>query len=212
MSRTRRLVVVLLLNLALITALVVVGVTANSLAVLAAGADYLADAAAIGGSLLAIWLASRPPSRTRPRGYPNAPNIAALLNAGWLLIINVAVAVSAIQRLTAGSGRVEGLPVLIASAAAAGVMIIGVAVLARAPGDGNAREDLNVRAVLLDTAADAATAAGVAASGAVILAVGGWYWLDPAVALVIAVIVSYHAIKLVREAASATRRPEPVRA
>jgi Co/Zn/Cd efflux system component len=55
-SRTRRLVIVLLLNLSLVTALVVTGLVAYSLAVFAAGADYLADAAAIGVSLLAIWL------------------------------------------------------------------------------------------------------------------------------------------------------------
>ena len=48
MSRVQRLTVVLLLNLALITALVVAGLAAHSLAVLAAGADYLADGAAIG--------------------------------------------------------------------------------------------------------------------------------------------------------------------
>jgi hypothetical protein len=61
-SLTRRLAVVLALNLALVTALVITGRAARSLAVLAAGADYLADAAAIGASLLAIWLARRPPS------------------------------------------------------------------------------------------------------------------------------------------------------
>ena len=61
-SRTRRLMLVLFLNLALITAQVAVGMAAHSLAVLAAGADYLADAAAIGVSLLAIWLAARPPT------------------------------------------------------------------------------------------------------------------------------------------------------
>jgi len=51
---------------------VVVGLAAHSLAVLAAGLDYLADAAAIGVSLLAIWLAGRPPTAARPNGYPKA--------------------------------------------------------------------------------------------------------------------------------------------
>ena len=62
-----------------------------------------------------------------------------------------------------------------------------------------------MKAVLLDTAADAAAAAGVAVSGAVILGAGGWYWLDPAVALLIAVIVGYHAQKLVRKVIAAIR-------
>jgi cobalt-zinc-cadmium efflux system protein len=206
MSRVKRLTVVLLLNLSLITALVIEGLAAHSLAVLAAGADYLADAGAIGVSLLAIWLASRPPGRARPHGYPNATNTVALVNAGWLLVLNIAIAAAAIQRLAEGTRRVEGLPVLIVSGIAAVVMLAGALVLRGDPhGEDDSEEDLNVKAVLLDTAADAAAAAGVAASGAVILGVGGWYWLDPAVALLIAVIIGYHAQKLVRRVIAAIR-------
>ena len=201
MSRTQRLAVVLLLNLALVAALVAVGLAAHSLAVFAAGADYLADAAAICVSLLAIWLAAR------PRGYPHATIIAALVNAGWLLILNTAVIAAAIQHLAAGTHRVDGLPVLLVSAIAAAVMLAGALVLG-GDGDDDGAEDLNVKAVLLDTAADAAAAAGVAVSGAIILAARGWYWLDPATALVIAVIVGYHALKLTRKITVALRRDE----
>jgi cobalt-zinc-cadmium efflux system protein len=191
-SRARRLAVVLLLNLALITALVITGLAAHSLAVLAAGADYLADAAAIGVSLLAIWLTAR------PGGHPNATTIAALVNAGWLLLLNIAVAVAATWHLAAGARQVEGLPVLVVSAVAAVVMLAGALVLG-GDADDDGTEDLNVKAVLLDTAADAAAAAGVAVSSAIILGTGGCYWLDPATALVIAVIVGYHALKLTRK-------------
>ncbi len=198
MSRARRLAVVLLLNLGLVTALVVVGLAAHSLAVLAAGADYLADAAAIGVSLLAIWIASQ------PRGHPKATTVAALVNAGWLLILNIVIIVAAIQHLAAGAHHVEGLPVLIVSAIAAVVMLAGALILGGdADDDDDGTEDLNVKAVLLDTAADAAAAAGVAVSGAIILASGGWYWLDPATALVIAVIIGYHALKLTRKITAA---------
>jgi len=200
-SRTRRLGVTLLLNLGLVAALLIVGLAAHSLAVFAAGADYLADAAAIGVSLLAIWLAAR------PRGYPNATNVAALVNAGWLLVLNIAIAAAAVQHLAAGVQRVEGLPVLIVSAIAAAVMLAGALVLKGGADDDDRQEDLNVKAVLLDTAADAAAAAGVAVSGAVILSTGGWYWLDPATALVIAVIIGYHAAQLVRKIIAALRAP-----
>jgi cobalt-zinc-cadmium efflux system protein len=200
-SRARRLGAVLLLNLALVAALVVVGLAAHSLAVLAAGADYLADAAAIGVSLLAIRLAAR------PGGHPRATTVAALVNAGWLLIVNIAITVAAIEHLAAGTRAVKGLPVLIVSAIAAAVMLAGALILGGDDDDGDGGEDLNVRAVLLDTAADAAAAAGVAVSGAVILGTGGWYWLDPATALVIAVIIGYHALKLTREITAALRSP-----
>jgi cobalt-zinc-cadmium efflux system protein len=196
---------VLALNLALVAALVVVGLSARSLAVFAAGGDYLADAAAIGVSLVAIWLASR------PGGYARATTVAALVNAGWLLVVNVVILVTAAWHLVQGVHRVEGLPVLVVSAVAAVVMLCGALVLGGVDDDDDqdGGGDLNVKAVLFDTAADAAAAAGVAASGAVILAVGGWYWLDPATALVIAVIVGSGAARLTRKAARALRMPLP---
>ena len=81
-SRSTRLRVVLALNLVLVAGLVAVGSSAHSLGVLAEGADYLADAAAIGVSLLAIWLSQKPPTARRPNGYPKATALAALVNGG----------------------------------------------------------------------------------------------------------------------------------
>jgi cation diffusion facilitator family transporter len=203
----------LLLNLVLVGVLVLTGLLAHSLGVLAAGGDYIADAAAIGVSLFAIWLARRPPAPARPGGHPNATNIAALVNGGWLLALSILVVLAAIRRLVSGAPQVDGLPVLIVSAVAAAVMLAGALILAGDPGgdDGDSGEegDLNMKAVLLDTAADAAAAGGVAISGAVILATGSLYWLDPAVALIIAVVVGYHALSLVRKVIGAIKSSRP---
>jgi cobalt-zinc-cadmium efflux system protein len=199
-SRTQRLVVVLALNLALVAGLVTVGVTAHSLAVLAAGSDYLLDAAGVGVALLAIRLSARPASRTRPTGYPNATNVAALVNAGWLLLLELLVASAAMDRLLTGTPQVDDLPVLLVSGIAALVMTAGALVLHADADDEASERNLSVAAVLLDTIADAAAAAGVAAAGGIILATGSWYWLDPAVALAIAVVVAYHACTLIRKA------------
>lgn len=171
MSRTQRLVVVLLLNLGLVAGLVVAGLTAHSLAVLAAGGDYLLDAAGVVVALVAV-----------PRGK-RASNIAALINAGWLLVLELLVAAAAADRLIRGSTEVHGLPVLIVSAIAALVMAVGVVVL-RGDDDEDGERDPSVAAVLLDTLADSAAAAGVAATGAIILVTGSWYWLDHALALI----------------------------
>jgi cation diffusion facilitator family transporter len=202
MSRTRRLLVVLALNLALVGALVAVGVAAHSLAVLAEGGDYLLDAAGVGVALLAIQLSARPAESALRHGAPKASNVAALINGGWLLVLEVLVAAAAVDRLITGVPQVDGLPVLIVSGVAALVMA-GAALILRGDGDEDEREtdehDLSVAAVLLDTIADAVAAAGVAATGAIILATGGWYWLDPAVALTIALVVAYHAIALIRK-------------
>jgi cobalt-zinc-cadmium efflux system protein len=117
-------------------------------------------------------------------------------------VLELIVAGAAADRLVNRTPAVRGLPVLVVSGIAALVMAAAALIL-RGDGDdgeGQAEErDLSVAAVLLDTIADAAAAAGVAAAGAVILATHGWYWLDPAVALAIAVIVAYHALALIRE-------------
>ena len=200
MSRTRRLTIVLVLNLGLVAGLVAVGVSAHSVAVLAEGGDYLLDAAGVGVALLAIWLAARPATRARPAGHPNATSIAALINAGWLLLLELLVAGVALDRLITRRVPVDGLAVLVVSGVAAVVMLAGAFILRRDDDEvGGEERDLSVAAVLLDTTADAAAAAGVAAVGAIILATGGWYWLDPAVALTIAVVVGYHALVLLRK-------------
>jgi cobalt-zinc-cadmium efflux system protein len=200
-----RLRVVLLLNVTLVGALVLVGWSAHSVGVLAEGADYLADAAAIAVSLLAMWLSGRAPTEKHPHGYPKATTVAAAVNAGWLLVLSLLVVASAADRLLTGTHPVHGLPVLIISAIAAAVMVGGALILG-SDLDG----DLNMRAVFVDTAADAAAAAGVAAAGGVILATGRLFWLDPVVALIIAMVVGYHAVRLLRDITAALRRQQPL--
>ena len=208
MSRAQRLIVVLVLNLCLVTALVTVGIGAHSLAVLAEGSDYLLDAAGVAVSLLAIRFSARPASRGRPHGPANPKDVAALINCAWLLILEVLVVGAAAERLLTRTPQVHGLPVLIVSGVAALTMTVGALVLrADADDDDADGRDLSVAAVLLDTIADAAAAAGCAAAGGIILATGGWYWLDPAVALIIAVVIAYHALALLRKVLGRLRSP-----
>lgn len=197
MTRTHRLWVVLSLNLVLVAGLVAVGFGAHSLGVLAEGVDYLADAAAIAVSLFAIRLDSR-----RQTGGRAAATWAAGVNAGWLLLLNLLVIAASADRLSGHVPEVHGLPVLISSAVAAAVMLAGAALLTR-----DEDPDLNLRAVVLDTVGDAAAAGGVAIAGGIILVVHGAYWLDPAVAITIAVVVGARAAQLLREVALAIRRP-----
>lgn len=208
MTRTTRLTVVLLLNLVLVGGLVVAGISAHSVGVLAAGGDYLADAAAIGISLFAIALGRRPPSRRRPGGYPRATTYAALLNVTLLLAVVTLVVAEAARRLIAGVGQVHGLAVLIASGIAAVAMLAGGLIL-RA--DEDAEDDsegdrANMRAVVLDTLADSAAAAGVAVTGAIILAEPALSWLDPTVALIIGAVIGYHALALIRDVVGVLRQ------
>ncbi|HYA45797.1 MAG TPA: cation transporter [Acidimicrobiales bacterium] len=206
MTRSARLWVVLVANVALVGALLGVGVVAHSVGVWAEGADYLGDAAGIGVAILATRLET--PTAHRPGGFPLATRHAALVNAGWLLLLTVLVAAGAIDRLVRGVHDVRGLPVLVVSGVAAAVMAAGAWLLGgdEAIPDEDEGGRLSMRAVLLDTAADAAAAGGVAAAGAVIFVSGGLYWLDPTVALVISVIVGFHAVQLLMRIQVSLRR------
>ena len=206
MTRSARLWVVLVANVALVGALLGVGVVAHSVGVWAEGADYLGDAAGIGVAILATRLET--PTAHRPGGFPLATRHAALVNAGWLLLLTVLVAAGAIDRLVRGVHDVRGLPVLVVSGVAAAVMAAGAWLLGgdEAIPDEDEGGRLSIRAVLLDTAADAAAAGGVAAAGAVIFVSGGLYWLDPTVALVISVIVGFHAVQLLMRIQVSLRR------
>jgi cobalt-zinc-cadmium efflux system protein len=197
MTQDGRLGLVLAINLAMVVSLLLVGLLAHSLGVLASGADYLGDALGTGLSLVALRL-----SRRR-HGHRRATSYAALANSSFLLLVTLAVVVEAIRRLSTGAPAIHGVPVVIVSAVAAIAMIACAFIL------GDVEGDLNMESVMLDTVADAAAAIGVALSGAVILLTHGLYWLDSLVALVIAVVVGYHAVRLMRRVLVDLREKRP---
>jgi cobalt-zinc-cadmium efflux system protein len=186
MTQDKRLGLVLAINLTMVLALVLVGVLAHSLGVLASGADYVGDALGSGLSLMALRMSRR------KRGHPKATSYAALANSSFLLIVTISVVVEAVHRLIAGAPVIHGVPVVIVSLVAAAAMVACAVIL------GDVAGDLSMESVMLDTVADAAAAIGVAISGAIILAVNGAYWLDSLVALLIALVVGYHALRLMR--------------
>lgn len=187
MTKGTRLWLVLLANVSMVVALVIVGLVSHSLGVLAAGGDYFGDAAGVALALLALRLTRRG-ADSRASTYP------ALANAIFLLVVTIVVIAEALSRLIGGVPHVEGLPVIVVSVIAGLVMATCAFVI------GTVEEgDFNMRSVMLDTLADGGSAAGLAASGAIILIVNGVYWLDSAIALGIAAIIAYHALKLIRD-------------
>lgn len=199
-TQTRRLQIVLALNLALIGGLMIVGITAHSLGVLAAGGDSLADSLAIGLGLFAIRVRDRSavPSKATTR--------VAVVNSTLLLLVTVVVAVEGVRRLAGHSPEVSGLPVLIASTVTMLVMLVCAVV---AGGDED-DDDLHMRSIVLDIIADAVSAGAVAVTGGIILWTGRLFWLDTAVALVIGIVIGYQAVRLLREAITELRTKDTV--
>jgi cobalt-zinc-cadmium efflux system protein len=101
--------------------------------------------------------------------------------------------------------EVSGRPVVIVSGIAAVVMAAAVIVLRGEADDDDSGDALAMRAVLLDTIADVASAAGVAVVGVIMAVTHGWFWLDAAVALVVSLVVGSHAAALVRTVTTTLR-------
>jgi cobalt-zinc-cadmium efflux system protein len=191
MSRSRRLIVALGLNVVLVADQVLFGLAAHSLGLLADAAHNLTDVFAVGVALVGVRLSRRPPTAVRSYGWHRATILAALTNALSILAVTAVIVVEAIARF----GRpepVRGGIVLVVALCAAALNLVAALAL-REP-----QADLNVRSTLLHMTADAAAALGVAAAGATILLTGGLEWLDPTVSISIGVVIAAEAWRLVR--------------
>jgi cobalt-zinc-cadmium efflux system protein len=201
-TRELRLRLVLGLNVALAAALVAAGFVAHSLGLFAAAGDTVTDIGAVLLSLFAVRLARRSPNAQRSFGYHRSTILAAQANAAAILVVSLAIVVEAVRRLQ-DPPAVHGGAVLVVAGVAAAVNGVAALIL---HGD---HHDLNMRAVLLDTVGDAAANAGVAAAGAVILVTGGFEWLDPAVSILIAVVIAARAVRLLIQAADVLLESTP---
>ena len=169
------------LNLSFVILEAVYGRFANSIALIADAGHNLGDVL----SLLLAWgaaaLALRQPTSNRTYGLRRASILAALINAAILLITLGAIAWEAIRRFGEPSNTNARTVMIVA---AIGIAVNGVTAYLFATG----HEDLNIKGAFTHMMADAVIALGVVIAGAAMLYTG-WTWLDPAVSLVIAVII-----------------------
>jgi cobalt-zinc-cadmium efflux system protein len=181
------------LNAALVIAQICFGIAAHSVALLADAGHNFGDAL----GLLIAWgahsLAKLNPTSRYTYGFRSASILAALLNGMILLVATGAIAWEAIGRLFEPA-QVAGLTVVVV--AAAGILINGFSAWLLMAGR---KGDLNIRAAFLHMLGDAAVSFGVVIAGALII-VTGWYWLDPAVSIVISLVIVWGTWGLLREA------------
>ena len=174
--------VAVFLNLAFVVIEVGAGLYANSLALLADAGHNFGDVIGLVLSWIALVLARRKPSERLTYGLRGTTILAALANAMLLLVAVGGIVWEAVRRLaepTAVSG-----PMMI-GVAAVGVLINGATALMLMRGR---KADLNVRGAYLHMVADAGVSVGVVLAG-----IGmwwtGWAWLDPAIGLVIGLVI-----------------------
>jgi len=178
-------------TLVYIALLVVAGVRAHSLALLSEAGHNLSDFLALLLSLVAVYFQSRPANSTKTYGYQRAGVLAALVNAGSLVVVSFFIFYEAFRRLQHPEHVQASLMMWVA---AAGVVMNGAIALLLYRSGG----DVNIRSALLHELGDTLSTAAVIAGGWVILATGN-YWIDPALSIGIGALILWSGFGIVRE-------------
>jgi cobalt-zinc-cadmium efflux system protein len=188
----RLLGVALGLLLAFMAVEVVFGILANSLALLADAGHMLTDAAALALALAAAALAARPAHGRWTFGFGRVEILAAQVNGITLLLLGGWIVFEAVRRLMSPPDVDAGV---VATVAVAGIAmnLIVAALLRRAR-----RQSLNVRGAYLHILSDLAAFVGTAVAAGLI-ALTGWNGYDAVASLLVAALMLWAAVSLLRE-------------
>jgi cobalt-zinc-cadmium efflux system protein len=182
----------LALILAFMAAEVAAGIVANSLALLSDAAHMLTDAAAIGLSLVALALSSRPAHGSMTFGLKRVEILSAQANGITLLVLSALILIEAVRRLVSPPD-VHGALILIVALAGIVVNLAAVGMLARAN-----RRSLNVEGSFQHILTDLYAFIGTAVAAIVILTTG-FDRADAIVSLLVAGLMLRAAYLLLRE-------------
>jgi cation diffusion facilitator family transporter len=148
-------------------------------------------------ALIVLTIAARPADADHPYGHDKAEYFSSGLEGGMILVAAVGITIAAIERLV-NPRPLEQLGVgLLVSLIASFINFIVARVLLRA---GRRHDSITLEADGRHLMTDVWTSIGVLVGvGAVLLT--DWGWLDPAVAILVAVNIAWTAIDLLRRSA-----------
>lgn len=180
------------LNVAYVVVEVIYGIIYGSMGLLSDAGHNLSDVFALVLSLVAFRLMAKAPDERHTYGYRKFSIQASLLNALLLLIAVGAILTESIDKLihpTAVNGDA------VAWVAAAGVVINGITTWLFLK---DKDKDLNVKGAFLHMLGDTLVSIGVVVVG-IIIHFTGWYFIDPIIGIVIALIIGWSTWSLLTE-------------
>ncbi len=163
--------------------------------------DALESFVNLAGALMALWmltLAAQPPDEKHAYGHSKAEYFASGFEGLLILVAALAIAHTAINRLL-NPQALEQVGVGLAISVVASLVNLGVARVLLAAGKQYGSVALKADSAHLMT--DVWTSVGVIA-GVAAVALTGWLWLDPILALIVATHILYTAWHLIRDAAA----------
>ena len=182
LTSERRLWIALALTGAFLVVEVVASFLTGSLALLSDAGHMATDVAALAIALLAIKLGKRPPDSKRSFGYRRLEILAAAINAAGLFLVAGYVLVEAVGRISS-TQPVDSTGMLVVAALGLVVNAIAMTLLR-----GGREESLNLRGAYLEVWADFLGSIAVLL-GAALIWFTGRQWIDPVVAILIALWV-----------------------
>jgi cobalt-zinc-cadmium efflux system protein len=188
----RRLTVAFAITFVVMVVELVGGWLAGSLALLADAGHMLADAAALAIALFAAWIAQRPATPQRSFGFMRIEILAALLNGAILIVIAIGIGLEAWRRLQVPAPVDGGLLLGVASVGLI-ANVAAVAILHRGHD-----HSLNQRGAYLHVLGDLLGSIGALVAGALVL-FAGWTLADPAISVLIGLLILSSAWRLVKE-------------
>ena len=191
-SDSRRLAIALALIVGFMCVEVVVGILADSLALLSDAAHMLTDAGALALALVAIRLTRRPAAGAMTYGLGRSEIVAAAINGTTLLVLGLLFVFESVRRLI-DPHPVEGAAVLIVAVVGIAVNLVATWILA-----GANRDSLNIEGAFQHILTDLAAFIATAVAGAVIL-LTGYERADGIAAMFVAVLMLRAAYYLLRE-------------
>jgi len=168
------------------------GIATGSLALIADASHNLTDTFTLTVSFIANRVAKREANNRKTFGYGRATILAALLNCSVMLAVAGFIVFEAIQRLQHPVAIEGGIVAVVASI---GIVVNGSIALVLSKN----RQDLNMRSAFVDMAFDALSSLAAVVSGLIIYFTGAKY-IDSIVGLIIAALLVYNTIKILREA------------
>src|SRR5450432_1178182 len=182
----------IILNLAFVVIEAVVGLMIHSLSLLSDAGHNLADVASLGLSLFAFRMMKVKSNTVYTYGYKKTTVLVALLNGGILLVSIGAILYESIHRLILP----EPLPgKTISIVAAIGIVINAVTALLFFRDKEN---DLNIKGAFLHLMSDAVVSAALVVGGVIIIYTK-WYWIDPLLGILVAVVIVFSTWSLLRD-------------
>lgn len=163
--------------------------------------DALESFVNLAGALMALWmltLAAQPPDEKHAYGHSKAEYFASGFEGLLILVAALAIAHTAVNRLL-NPQALEQVGVGLAISVVASLVNLGVARVLLAAGKQYGSVALKADSAHLMT--DVWTSVGVIA-GVAAVALTGWLWLDPILALIVATHILYTAWHLIRDAAA----------